>query len=87
MGLFNLSFAILIIKIAICTLPGVLGIFFIVSSEETKRDMRSSLCNQLFGVNNAIPFPNFKRFLRISGVILLLFSLVATWFIRLRNLF
>ena len=31
MQLLNLSFAILIIKMAICILPGVLGIFMIVS--------------------------------------------------------
>ena len=87
MQLLNISFAILLIKMALCVLPGVLGIFFIVSSEETKRDMRSTLCNKLFGVSNAIPFPKFERFLYISGTILLLLSLVASWFILLRGFF
>ena len=87
MELLNISFALLLIKMGLCVLPGVLGIFFIVSSEETKRDMRSTLCNKLFGVSNAIPFPKFERFLYISGTILLLLSLVASWFILLRGFF
>jgi hypothetical protein len=87
MQLLNISFALLLIKMALCVLPGVLGIFFIVSSEETKRDLRSTLCNKLFGVSNAIPFPKFERFLYISGTILLLLSLVASWFILLRGFF
>lgn len=87
MQLLNISFALLLIKMTLCVLPGVLGIFFIVSSEETKRDLRSTLCNKLFGVSNAIPFPKFERFLYISGTILLLLSLVASWFILLRGFF
>ena len=87
MELLNVGFAILLIKMAICILPGVLGIFFIASSEETKRHMRSVLCNQLFGISNAIPYPKFARFLYISGSVLLLLSAVATWFIHLRGFF
>ena len=87
MELLNISFAILLIKMAICVLPGVLGIFFIASSEETKRSMRSTLCNQLFGISNAIPFPKFERFLYILATILILLSAVATWFIHLRSFF
>jgi hypothetical protein len=87
MELLNISFALLLIKMALCVLPGVLGIFFIVSSEETKRDLRSTLCNKLFGVSNAIPFPKFERFLYILGTILLLLSLVATYLIHLRKFF
>jgi hypothetical protein len=87
MQLLNIKFAILLIKIALCVLPGVLGIFFLVSSEESKRHMRSTVCNKLFGISNAIPFPQFARFLYISGTLLLLFSAVATWFIHLRKFF
>ena len=87
MELLNISFALLLIKMTLCVLPGVLGIFFIASSEETKRDMRSTLCNKLFGVSNAIPFPKFERFLYISGTILLLLSLVATYLIHLKKFF
>jgi hypothetical protein len=87
MELLNIGFAILLIKMTICVLPGVLGIFFIASSEETKRSMRSKLCNQLFGVSNAVPFPKFKGFLHISGTILLLLSSVATYFIHLKKFF
>ena len=87
MELLNVSFALLIIAMALCVLPGVLGIFFIASSEETKRGMRNTLCNKLFGVSNAIPFPEFERFLYISGTILLLLSLVATYLIHLKKFF
>jgi hypothetical protein len=87
MELLNVSFALLIIAMALCVLPGVLGVFFIASSEETKRNMRSTLCNKLFGVSNAIPFPKFERFLYISGTILLLLSLVATYLIHLKKFF
>ena len=87
MELLNVGFAILVIKIAICVLPGVLGIFFIASSEETKRSMRSTLCNQLFGISNAIPYPKFARFLYVSGTILFILSVVASWFILLRGFF
>lgn len=87
MELLNISFALLLIKMGLCVLPGVLGIFFIVSSEETKRGLRSTLCNKLFGVSNAIPFPKFERFLYISGTILLLLSVVATYLIHLRKFF
>lgn len=87
MQLLNLSFAILIIKIALCVLPGVLGIFFLASTEETKRDLRNTFCNKLFGVSNAIAYPKFARILNISGTALLLFSLAATWFVLLRDFF
>ena len=87
MPLVNISFALLVIKLAVCVLPGVLGIFFIASSEETKRHMRSTLCNQLFGVSNAIPYPKFARFLYISGTLLLFISIGLTWFIHLRKFF
>ncbi len=87
MELLNVGFAILLIKIVICVMPGVLGIFFIASSEETKRHMRSTLCNQLFGVSNAIPYPKFARFLYISGTILLFISIGLTWFLLFREMF
>ena len=87
MELLNISFAILLVKMAICILPGVLGIFFIASSEETRRHMRSTLCNQLFGVSNAIPYPNFARFLHIAGTVLIFVSIALTWFVHLRKFF
>ena len=87
MQLLNIGFAILLIKIALCVLPGVLGIFFLVSSEEAKRHMRSTVCNKLFGISNAIRYLQFARFLYIAGTLLLLFSAVATWFIHLRKFF
>lgn len=87
MQLLNLGFAILIIKMAICILPGVLGIFMLVSSEEKKRELRNEFCNKLFGVSNAIPYPKFERTLQIVGALLLIFSLAASWFLLFRGMF
>jgi len=87
MELLNISFALLVIKIALCILPGVLGIFLLMSSDEAKRQMRGSICNQLFGVSNAIRYPKFRSFLQISGTLLLLVSLAATWWIHLKKFF
>jgi hypothetical protein len=87
MELLNIGFVFLLIKITICVLPGVFGIYFIVSSNETKRRMRTYLCSRLFGVRDAIPYSKFQRFLFISGALLLLLSVVASWFILLRGMF
>ena len=87
MELLNIGFAILLVKVAISVLPGVLGIFFIASSEETKRHMRSTLCNQLFGISNAIPYPKFAQGLYISGTVLLFISIGLSWFLLLRSFF
>lgn len=85
MELLNVGFALLIVKMAICILPGVGGIFLVVSSEEIKREMRNRFCSQLFGVSNAIPYPKFATTLTVIGVILLLLSLAASWFLLLRG--
>ena len=87
MDLLNIGFAILLVKMTICTLPGVLGIFCIASSEDTKRAIRSTVCNQLFGVSNAIPYPKFARFLNIAGTVLIFLSVIATWFVLLKKFF
>ncbi len=87
MQLLNLSFAILIIKMAICILPGVLGIFMLVCSEEKKREIRNTFCNKLFGVSNAIPYPKFERTMQVLGSLMLIFSLAASWFFLLRKFF
>ncbi|MDQ8193114.1 hypothetical protein QEH59_01660 [Coraliomargarita sp. SDUM461004] len=71
----------------ICILPGVLGIFMIASSEERKRELRNALCNKLFGVSNAIPYPKFARTMVILGALLLVFALTASWFLLLREMF
>jgi hypothetical protein len=87
MQLLNIGFAILIIKMAICILPGVLGIFMLVTSEEKKRELRNAFCSQIFGVSNAIPYPKFARTMVVVGSLMLVFSLVASWFLLLRDFF
>lgn len=87
MSLLNLEFIILIVKIVFCVLPGVLGIFLIATSEESKRSMRNSFCNSLFGVNNAIAYPKFARILIIVGVIAIVYSIASSWFFLLRGFF
>lgn len=83
MELLNVGFAILIIKMALCILPGVGGIFLVVSSEERKREMRNGLCSRLFGVSNAIPYSKFSKTLTALGLVLLLLSLIASGFLLL----
>ena len=87
MDLLNIGFAILLVKMTICTLPGVLGIFCIASSEDTKRAIRSTVCNQLFWVSNAIRYPKFARFFSIAWTVLIFFSVIATWFVLLKKFF
>lgn len=87
MELLNISFAILIIKMAISLLPGVLGISMIACSEEKKRELRNTVCNKLFDVSNAIPYSKFERTMQVIGVLLVLFTLVVTWFLLLSDLF
>ena len=84
MALLNIGFAILIIKIAICTLPAAIGIALIVSSEESKREFRNKFCSKVFGMSNAIPYPKFARTMAVFGTLMLAFSLVSTWFLVLR---
>ncbi|MFP4157534.1 MAG: hypothetical protein ACLFU4_07950 [Opitutales bacterium] len=81
MELANIGFVLLCIKLAIGVIPFALGIFFIATEEEKKRAMRAWLCNRLFGVSNAIPYPNFARTLTVAGILMMLFGLVATWFL------
>ena len=87
MPLLNIGFAILIIKLAICTLPAVVGIALIVSSEESKREFRNKFCSKVFGMSNAIPYLRFTRIMVVLGTVLLAFSLVSTWFLLLRPIF
>ncbi|WP_110131398.1 hypothetical protein [Coraliomargarita sinensis] len=86
MELLNPAFVILIIKITICVFPGVVGIILLSMPEEKKRSFRNSLCNRLFGVSNAIPFPNFERALLIIGILGLLISGAATWFLLIAGM-
>ena len=84
MPLLDIGFAILIIKMLICTLPAVFGIIMIVSSEESKRGFRNKFCSKVFGISNAIPYLKFTRAMYVFGTLLLAFSLVSTWFLLLR---
>ena len=86
MELLNVGFALLIIKMAICILPGVGGVFLVVSSEDFRREMRNRLCSRLFGVSNAIPYSRFATTLTVTGLILIVLSLAASWFLLLRGL-
>ena len=87
MELLNIGFALLLIKMAICVLTGVFGVYFIVSSEEAKREMRNTVCRSLFGGVRTIRFAKFARRLCILGAILLIISVVSSWFLLLQGLF
>lgn len=86
MELLNLNFAIFIIRMVICILPGVIGIAMIVTPEETKREFRNTFCNKVFGVSNAIPYSKFARSLVVVGILLVLFTLTASWFLLIQDM-
>ena len=83
MELLNPAFVILVVKITVCVFPGIIGIYLLAISEEKKRDLRNKLCNRLFGVSNAIPYPNFERALMVIASLGLLLSAAAVWFVIL----
>jgi hypothetical protein len=87
MEILNISFAILLIKLVCCVLPGVGGIYLLSADRDRMRSLRAWICNQLFGVSNAFEYNKFARFIRTIGVLLVMFSLVATWFVLLRGYF
>ena len=86
MELLNLTFVILLVKIAICVLPGVFGIYLLSISEEQKRTLRNALCNRLFGVSNAIPYPKFERTLLVIGILSILIAGAGAWFLLLSGM-
>lgn len=87
MELLNLQFAILLIKVTLCAIPGVVGLAFIFNSTEGKRAWRDTICRVMFGFPKAVSFQKFARFLMICGLLLLSFSAIASWFLLLKDLF
>lgn len=87
MELLNVKFVILLVKIVVCVMPGVMGIAFLVMSEEGKRELRARFCRAMFGVSNAIPFGKFIRGVTICSIAAILFSLAVGWFLLLRPIF
>ena len=81
MELLNAEFIILLVKITICVLPAIFGIYIIALNEESKRRMRNNICNHVFGVTNAIAYPKFSRILFILGGLVILLSLLLSWFL------
>lgn len=81
MELLNLQFAILLVKVAICSITGALGVAFIFTGEEKKRTWRDTTCRVLFGFNNAVSYQKFARFLLICGLLLLSLCGLASWFL------
>lgn len=86
MELLNPAFIILLVKITVCVFPGIVGIYFLSMSEESKRSLRNSFCNRVFGVSNAISFSSFERSLWIIGILGILVSLAASWFLLISQM-
>lgn len=86
MELLNPAFVLLVVKITVSVLPGIFSIYLFSISEKRKREIRNQLCNRLFGVSNAINFSNFERVLMILGILCVLFSLVASWFLLIAGM-
>lgn len=87
MELLTPAFVILLVKITICVVPGVTGIFLLALSEEKKRDLRDEFCRKLLGVSNAIPFRKFERVVLVVGLLGLLFAVTAAWFLLFASMF
>ena len=83
MDLLSIGFAILLVKIVVLVFPGLLGLFFLLSSTETKRKMRNNLCWKLFGESHVFSFKGFVRFLNVLSGILIVISVALLWFILL----
>ena len=84
MELLNISFGILLIKLTVSVLPLTLSIYILLSSEETKREIRSVVCRALFNINNAIPMRSFNRIIFWVGGLGVLFGLVSGWFLIIK---
>lgn len=87
MEIINISFAILLIKLVFCVLPGVVGAYFLSADRDQMRGIRAWICNLLFGVSNAFDYNKFSRFMRSVGAVLVVISLALSWFILLRGYF
>lgn len=87
MELLSVGFVKMLIKVAVCFLPGVVGIYIMSASEELKRKWRNEISGKLFGVSNAIAFSRFSTALVAISVLLLVFSLLASWLLLLRVYF
>lgn len=87
MEIFNIGFAILLVKLVFCVLPGVAGAYFLSADRDQMRGIRSWICNLLFGVSNAFDYNKFSRFMRSVGAVLVVISLALSWFILLRGFF
>ncbi len=87
MGLVNIGFILLCVKLGSSVVPIVLGIYLLAMSEETRRELRGKLCRQIFGVTNAIPYKNFSRSQNVLAVFLILFGVAMGWFLVLSRYF
>ena len=80
MELLNISFAILVIKIAISVVPVVVGFVVFSMDEDAKHRLRDRFCSKVFGSRNAISYDKFVFNLYLCAAVLvgmgLLFGLV-----------
>lgn len=86
MGLVNLQFALLCIKLAIGVVPFAFGVYLIVMEEEKRRALRTWFCGRALGVGNAIPHKDFARAMTIFGSVLILFGALAIWFLVVQDM-
>jgi len=73
--MIDIAFLKLIIKITLCVMPGVTGIYLIAAGEDTKRAIRQRVCTVLFDSGAVFTYAGFRRFLIGVGVLLILVSL------------
>jgi hypothetical protein len=86
MDLLNVSFAILIIKIALGAVPMVAGVAYFCMQEDSKRELRNSICSGMLGVSNAIPFEKFHRFMVGLSFFAIVIGAIVFWLLVIRPL-
>lgn len=84
MGLLNISFIILVLKVGLCTCIGMLAMFLIFAKEHSKRRFRDRTCFYLFGFHKAIAYKEFNKSLKIFGFIFFLADGLLLWLLFLR---
>lgn len=87
MELVNIGFAQLLIKIVLGVMPIVLGVYSLLLSEDSKRELRNKFCMAMFGVSGAIPYAKFSRAIMIIGALSIIFGSLLTWFLVLAPYF
>lgn len=79
MALFNITFALLVLKVGLCCGMGAFALLLIYGKQRLKRRFRDRICYYLFGFHKAIVFKEFNKVLKIFGVFFALIDCLFIW--------